>query len=429
MVTVSFVPDVAQCTAAARVFPELARWRWTRFAEGSAAVLAVAALARWLGPGPWLVGSLAAVAVTFWSLLTVFGPWYAPRRLRRTFWIDELVTCRITEDTLVWWSQPGVRELPWHTVEAVGTRGGVLALRTGRPYELIWLPLALVTAEQVAAIVRRAASMGADTRSVDLSGVRSAGRPEPVGIPAGSAAGGLGSDLGPDLGGGGRPGGRPGARSGSESDGWADADGWDGERSARAEDWDGQRPTRFERPAIDAGDQPIEITGRITRRQAITLFRNGRMTDRSPVVGLLAGAATAAVLVLLPAGMGLLPDLPLGLTVGPAAALVCSSAGGLAALVRALARRVAAGRYLVELGDEPGVWLADGEGITTVTRAGRTFSPWTDVVDGRLDDGMLVVRFYGRRRRVGVPVDGCTVTEVDRLLCWLGTAGVWILAF
>jgi hypothetical protein len=42
---------------------------------------------------------------------------------------------------------------------------------------------------------------------------------------------------------------------------------------------------------------------------------------------------------------------------------------------------------------------------------------------------MLVIRFFGRRRRAGIPLAGLPVTEVDRLLCWLGTAGVWILSF
>lgn len=405
MVTVSFVPDVSQCTAAARVFPELARWRWTRFAEGTAAVALLAVPVRMVGPGPWLVGSVAVTAVLVWSLLTVFGPWYAPRRLRRTFWIDELVTCRITDSTLVWWSQPGVRELPWHQVEAVGTRDGVLAVRTGRPYQLIWLPLELVTREQVTEIVRRAASMGADTRSVDLTGARLASRPEPVGIPASGATGRS-------------PAGASGfPRSGSAGDApvWPDQD---------------EHPSRPGRPALGSEDRPIEITARVSRRQAVTLFRNGRMTDRSPVVGLVAGAVAACLLVLLPAGMAVLPDrLPFGLTVGSAATAVALLVGVTAALLRGLARRVAAGRYLMELGGEPVVWQADADGVTTVTRAGRSFSPWTDVVDGRLDDGMLVVRFYGRRRRVGLPIDGCPVTEVDRLLCWLGTAGVWILAF
>lgn len=397
MVTVSFVPDVSQCTAAARVFPELARWRWTRFAEGTAVVLVAAALVRLVGPGPWLVGSLAGAAVLVWSLLTVFGPWYAPRRLRRTFWIDELVTCRITDSTLVWWSQPGVREVPWHAVEAVGTRDGVLALRTGRPYQLIWLPLALVTPDQVAEIVRRAASMGADTRAVDLAGARLASLPEPAGVGARAD----GAD--------------------APADRWFDSVGGPAEPAGRA--------TRFERPALDEPGRPIEITARVGRRQAVALFRSGRMTDRSPVVGLLAGGVAAAVLVLLPAAMALLPEgALLGFGVGEAAVAVASGVGIVVGVLRALARRVAAGRYLMELGDEPGVWQADPEGLTMVTRAGRQFAPWSDVVDGRLEEGLLVLRCYGRRRQIGVPIDGCPVSDVDRLLCWLGTAGVWILA-
>ena len=392
MLTVSFVPDVAQCTAAARVFAELGRWRWARFGQGAVLLLAVTVVAIVVGPGPWLAGAAAAAAIGFWSLLTVFGPWYAPRRLRGTFWIGELVTCRITSSTLSWWSQPGLRELPWHQIEAVGTRDGVLALRTGQPYQLIWLPLAMLTADQLAGIVRRATSVGADTRRVRPAGERLAATPEAVPRPVPVGAGTAGGDR------------------------------W----------FDGLRPPDPDAPATSSGrtmlrpgdvddGRPIVITAGVSAAQALAVQRAGQRPARTAallvavICALLAAAAAAGV------------DLTSRHRMAALAGLL---GGGLLAFgLRRAAQRVAALRYRRELGDEPVHWIAGSEGVTMSTRRGNVVAAWSDVLDARLDEGMLVIRFDGRRRRIGIPLAGCSVADVDRILCWLGTSGVWILAF
>jgi hypothetical protein len=345
VVTVSFVPDVAQCTAAARVFPELGRWRWARFAQGTVALGVAVGAGLLVGPGPWLVGTLALAGIVIWTMLTVLGPWYAPRRLRGTFWIGELVTCEIGPTTISWWSQPGLRQLSWHQIEAVGTREGVLALRTGPPYQLIWVPTALLTRDQVLQLIRRAAAIGADTRRVTLDGAR-ANAPEPEAVSAG-------------------------VRGGSHAD--RPDDRWHGGWSTGG---GGQMPGSapralepFERPgsATASDGLPIMITGTVSRAQALALQRpTHRLARRMAAV---ACAGIALVTAGAVAGLELSAQYRAGVLALIAATPLLAWSG------RALGRRLAARRLLREVGSEPVHWLADAEGLTTVTPAGRTFAP------------------------------------------------------